>query len=159
MKLGWKNIILILAAVLVCLVFLPSTILLMSGMIPTFVAFIVDRTKEQLKFLTVGCMNLAFCFPFWLDLVTSTHDVARALQILSPKSLLTMYMGAALGYVIEWVFVFIYIHISHQKNKMRFKALTKHRSALEEKWGGGVIAGKRLSDLEGEKSFDSNASL
>jgi hypothetical protein len=50
------------------LIFLPSTILLAAGMIPTAVAYVVDRDPDKTAPMTVGGLNLAGVVTFLISL-------------------------------------------------------------------------------------------
>lgn len=136
-----------LGALVTAIVFLPSTILLFTGMLPTVVAFLIDRTRLKLKFITVGCINLAFCFPYWLDLVTSAHTVDKALEIITPTSLVRMYLGALMGYALEWVCVVSTVYFTRQRNKLMLKNLKKEKENMVKKWG---------EEVTGKVAFDEN---
>lgn len=136
---NWKRSILVISLLGCSLVFLASTLLLLVGMAPTIVAALVDKSKERLKAVTVGCVNLGFCFPYWLDLVTSEHTPERALKILEPKAVIIMYMGAAVGYFIEWVCVTISISMTQQKNQKRLLTIKDDQQKLKERWGVEVM--------------------
>ena len=59
-------------------------------MAPSIVASFIDKTKERLKALTVGCVNLGFCFPYWMKLVQGGHTPEKAMQILPNHYRLTL---------------------------------------------------------------------
>ncbi len=143
----WKRNLLFVGTVVTAIVFLPSTILLFTGMLPTVVAFLIDKSRLKLKFLTVGCVNLAFCFPYWLDLVTGAHTVEKALEIITPKSLIRMYFGALMGYALEWICVVSTVYFTRQRNKVMLKKLKKDKERMVEKWG---------EEVTGKVAFDSN---
>ncbi|MAQ70783.1 MAG: hypothetical protein CL565_01175 [Alphaproteobacteria bacterium] len=104
-------------------------------MAPSIVASFIDKTKERLKALTVGCVNLGFCFPYWMKLVQGGHTPEKAMQILNPESLIVMYLGAGLGYLLEWICVYISVTLTQKKNKSRLKSIEKEKQHLTEKWG------------------------
>ena len=132
---NWRKTILTLTFLGGAVFFLPSTILLLTGMAPSIVASFIDKTKERLKALTVGCVNLGFCFPYWLELVQGGHTPEKAMQILNPESLIVMYLGAGLGYFLEWICVYASVAMTQKKNRVRLKSIEKEKKALTEKWG------------------------
>ncbi|MGE4313688.1 MAG: hypothetical protein AB7E85_05385 [Pseudobdellovibrionaceae bacterium] len=165
---NWKRSILVIALLGCSLVFLASTLLLLVGMAPTVVAALVDKSKERLKAVTVGCVNLGFCFPYWLDLVTTEHTPERALKILEPQAVIFMYLGAAVGYFIEWVCVTISISMTQQKNQKRLTTIKDEQQKLKERWGvevmglqshelaaeGGVAPGFIAGDIDEDDEDD-----
>jgi hypothetical protein len=71
--LGWKGQMILVCSIVMAVVFLPTTILLVVGMLPTLVAALVDRTRERVLGMTVGSMNLAGCTPFVIELWSGEH--------------------------------------------------------------------------------------
>jgi hypothetical protein len=85
------------------LIFLPSTILLAVGMIPTAVAYVVDRDPDKTARMTVGGMNLAGVAAFLITLWKGGHTMAGLSKILTdPFSWLVMYGAAGLGWTLYY---------------------------------------------------------
>lgn len=81
------------------LIFLPSTILLAAGMIPTAVAYVVDRDPDKTAPMTVGGLNLAGVVTFLISLWQAGHTMAALTKVLTdPFAWLVMYGAAALGW-------------------------------------------------------------
>ena len=138
-KLDWRGNLLLLTSVLTAIVFLPTTFLLFVGMLPTFVAALVDRSQGRLKALTVGAMNLAGCIPFVLELWAKGHTFPNAVLYLSePRTVVVMYFAAAIGYMIEWAVIGIVSSIVLERSKGRIKEIEKTHKKMEEKWGPEV---------------------
>ncbi len=146
-KIGFKGQLLVVALFLGAFVFLPTTIMLVVGMLPTFVAGIVDKTKEKVKALTVGFMNFAGCFPFWLEMVTTSHTREVAVGFISqPMTLVIMYSAAAMGYMIEWAVTGIVSNVMVQKGERRLDYIDKRFEELERKWGREVVGDFQLDE-------------
>lgn len=134
-----KKQLLIAAFLILAVVFLPTTILLLIGMLPTVVAFFVDRTPERLKGLTVGCLNFAATFPFLMELATRGHTPDIALQMVTnPRSVSVMYSGALCGYLLEAGLAISVSKIMVQQAKARLKKLKNDQGKLIAKWGPEV---------------------
>jgi hypothetical protein len=85
------------------LIFLPSTILLAAGMIPTAVAYVVDRDPDKTAPMTVGGLNLAGVVTFLISLWQAGHTMAALTKVLTdPFAWLVMYGAAALGWAIYY---------------------------------------------------------
>jgi len=137
-KSGKKQLFLI-SGLLMAVVFLPTTILLAVGMMPTFAAALVDRTKRKTKAITVGAMNLAGCMPFMLELWTEGHNFEKAFSIFTDaKAIVVMYAAAAVGYLIDWAMTGIIAGFLLQRGKSRLKAIEKRQKELVERWGDEV---------------------
>ncbi len=125
---------------------LPTTLLLCVGMMPTIAAFFIDKTKQQLKGLTVGCMNFAACFYYWLQLVSSHHSLEEAWEIISPASISVMYAGAVAGYFIEWGVSIAVSMLMLQKGRSKLKSIRKKKEECLERWGVEVTGNYRLDE-------------
>ena len=93
----WTSII-----VLSLLIFaLPTVVLVVCGMLPTFVAFIIDRQPERYATFCVASMNVCGVFPYVLDLWTGSHSLISAVHILTnPFALFIIFGAAAFGWVL-----------------------------------------------------------
>lgn len=139
MKLGWRGQVILVFGMIAAVVFLPTTMVLLIGMVPTLVACLIDRTSEQVKGMTVGAMNLAGCAPFVVDLWTSGHTPDRAVEIaFQPLAVIVMYAAAGLGYLIEWAMTGIVATFLSQKASRRLREITAEQDKLVERWGREV---------------------
>lgn len=135
---SWSSQILLVFALLTMVIFMPTTILLLFGMLPTVVAAVVDR-KGGTRAITVGSMNLAGCIPFLLDLWTSGHTAANAVSLITnPSTIVVMYAAAAIGYMIDWALSGIIATIMIQRTTARLEAIRKRQDELIERWGPEV---------------------
>ena len=126
-------------AFITAVVFMPTTIMLFLGMLPTLVAGLVDRSGRGTKALTVGSMNLAGCTPFLLDLWTTGHTAENALSIISdPRTVIVIYCAAGIGYLIDWAMSGIVATIMIQRSGFRLKEIKRRQAELVERWGQEV---------------------
>ena len=147
-KLGWKGQLLVTVGAIAAIVFLPTTIILFVGMIPTLVAVLVDRTAEQVRGMTVGAMNLAGCMPFVMDLWTSGHTPERAVEIVfQPLPIVVMYSAAGFGYLVEWAMTGIVVTFLEQKAAHRLRSIAAQQESLIGRWG---------REVSGEMPLDPN---
>lgn len=137
--LGVKGQVILICTVITALLFLPTTILLLIGMFPTFVAALVDRTREKVLGMTVGSMNLAGCTPFVIELWSGEHTSERSIEIAAnPLSIVVMYSAACLGYMLEWSMTGIVATIMTQKALARLRSIDERQASLIERWGREV---------------------
>lgn len=88
------------AAMILLLVSMASLVLVVFGMLPTFVALLIDRSAQRFAFYSVLAMNFAGVFPFLLDLWMGSNSMSMAVDSLTDVfSLFTMYGCAALGWI------------------------------------------------------------
>jgi len=126
-------------AVVVAVVFMPTTVMLFFGMIPTAVAAVVDRTRRGTKALTVGSMNLAGCTPYLFELWTKGHTSERALEIMSnPYTIIIIWGTATVGYLIHWSMSGIVRTVLIQRAEFRLKDIAKRQADLVTRWGPEV---------------------
>jgi len=135
----WKGQILGLVGFLTAIVFMPTTIVLLLGMIPTVVAAVIDRTGKGTKALTVGSMNLAGCTPFLIDLWMTGHTAENAVTIISnPQTMVVIYAASGIGYLISWAMAGIVGTIMVQRGNLRLKEIQKLQTEMVERWGREV---------------------
>ena len=121
------------------LTLLPTTMILVVGMLPTAVAIFVDNSRERLAGLTVGCMNLAGVALPVMTLWQAGHSVESAMHILmEPYMLLLMYGGAALGLVLYVNTPLMVSGLLRKQAAFRLKSLERQRNDLREEWGPEV---------------------
>ena len=136
-------------AVLMAVVFLPTTVLLMIGMLPTPAAFLVDKTAKKIKVLTVGAMNLAGCSPFIIELWRLDNSIETALSIVAdPMTIIVMYAAAGMGYVLDWSLKGAISLFLYERGRARMIAIEKTQKDLLTRWGKEVT-GKYQMDEAG----------
>lgn len=144
-SMGWKARILLATFIGAAIIFLPTTILLFIGMLPTVTARVMDRTRENAKVMTVGFMNFAGCFPFLYNLFETGHKVSNALAILAdPLTIVTIYSCAVAGYILDWIVTIFVAGLMVQKGRRRLELIKKAQEALVRQWGPEVTGELRL---------------
>lgn len=120
---------------------LPTVLLLSAGMVPTLVAWIVDRNRDGYTPMAVGMLNLAGLFPSLLGLWTGGHALGTTGRIFSdPYTWLFAFGAAAVGWglvlglpkVLETAMTF--------RNEAEIKRLENRQAALIAEWGPEVKA-------------------
>lgn len=145
---GWGLQILLIVVLLASILFMPTTILVIFGMLPTIVAALVDR-KGGARAITVGSINLCGCMPFLLDLWTKSHTTDYAVSLITdPRTIIVMYSAAGIGYMIDWALSGIVATIMIQRSSGRLKAIRTRQDEMVERWGREVT-GEMVLDSEG----------
>lgn len=145
----FQTIILGFAFLACCLAFLPTTIILFFGLMPTFAALVIDPTPDRIKTLSVGAMNIAGCVPFLLKLWTSGmgQSIEAAFKlILQPETMITIYVCAAGGYLIFYAVGGLVSGVMLQTGKSRVEEVQKRMIELERKWGREVTGALPLDE-------------
>ena len=147
-------------AFLACsLAFLPTSMLVFFGFMPTIAALVIDPTPDKIKTMAVGAMNLAGVFPFVLQLWMGgeAQNIDNAFHIVAqPETLITMYGTAAVGYVIFYTVSGIVSTLLLQQGKSRLDDVRKRMIELERKWGREVTGVGGLETEEHEDYFGPN---
>jgi hypothetical protein len=138
-KLKFSQQIFMIVLILVGSAFIPITIVLVIGMLPSFVAFLVDTSRDKTRALTVSLMNFVSVFPFLLMVAMDHYSMDGAVtiltQILNP---VIMYAGAAAGYFLDWTFAGVSNIVMTARAKQRLEAIRKRQEELVRRWGREV---------------------
>lgn len=141
---GWGLQIMMIFGLLAAILFMPTTILVVFGMLPT----LVDR-KGGARAITVGALNLCGCVPFLLELWTESHTAAFAVELITdPRTIIVMYAAAAIGYMIDWALSGIVATIMVKSSTSRLEAIRQRQEELVARWGKEVT-GELPLDAEG----------
>ena len=134
-KAGWLFIVFLLLLIFS----LPTVLLLLFGMLPAIVAYIIDPSKHKTSTICVGAMNFAGVFPYLLGLWTGIHSIDVALGILTDVfALMVMYSAATAGWM---VFVAVPPVVGVLLNVMdgrRIEALRARQKRTLKEWGQDV---------------------
>ena len=81
-------------APLVCLAFFPTILLLLIGMAPSIVAYIVDKRPRKVKARSISYLNFAGCLPYALKLWMGQNTISGVLELVfEPSTLMIMYLS------------------------------------------------------------------
>lgn len=128
-----------LIAIPICLMIIPTVIVLSLAMIPTGVAFLMERRKGLYGSLTVGCMNLAGASPHLFDLWFNGHNLPAAVAIITNVFAWMMFYGAAMfGWAIYTTTPSLVSTFMTMTSGRRITALRAQQRELVQKWGPDV---------------------
>lgn len=132
----WTFLLLIIPAALVVM---STTILFMIGMIPTVVAYVIDRDPEKPAPITVGALNFCGCLPFAINLWLQGNTLAKlGTMLVNPMIWLVMYGAAAAG----WAFYFgippMVASAEVMRAEKRIAELRQRKAELVGAWGPDV---------------------
>lgn len=134
-----RKITVLLLMVPAALIVLPSTILFAIGMLPTIVAYVIDRTEEKTAPITVGGLNICGCMPFAIELWRNEHTIAAAGKIFaSPLSWLIIYGAAAVGWALYYGIPPFVANLEIMRAESRVDALKQTKVGLVQEWGPEV---------------------
>lgn len=141
------------AAVILMLVSMASLVLCVFGLLPTFVAVLIDRSPQRFAFFSVFAMNFAGIFPYLLDLWMGSNSMSVAIDSLTDVfSLFTMYGAAAAGWILYAVTPPIVSTVMTFIAQRRVSILRAKQKKLLEEWGDAVTGEEHLDpDDEGQE--------
>ena len=151
------NLILGIGAILVLLTAfsLPSLIVFTVGLLPTGVAFIVDRSDQKTGTFCVGGMNLCGVFPYVIKLWTDKHTTSAATEIISDVlSLLVMYAAAGFGWIIFLAIPPVVATFLSVIAQTRVKALRASQQEIVNEWGPEVASVNGTDLIEDAPNLD-----
>ncbi|HEY9163702.1 MAG TPA: acyl-CoA synthetase [Magnetovibrio sp.] len=132
--------------ILVTLTFLiviaaPTMIVLFFGMLPTLVAYIIDRSEQKSATFCVGSINFIGVFPYIMDLWVKNNGIDAALNDVTDLfAMLIMYSSAAFGWLLFMAMptvVASFVTVIQQRKVAQLRAQQKE---LIEEWGAEVAA-------------------
>jgi len=132
------------------LMIIPTVIVLAVALVPTGVAFIMERGKGYYGGLTVGAMNLAGASPYLADLWSEGHTVAVALGIITNVFAWLVFYGAALfGWAIYSSTPAVVSAFMTMTSGQRITSMRTTQRELVQKWGPDV---ESVYEPEGAKA-------
>lgn len=127
-------------AAMVLLIFsLPTVIVFIFGMLPSFAAYVVDQTKEKYATFCVAGVNFCGVFPFLMDLWFGNHTIYEATNIMADVfALFIMFGSAAVGWAIFSGMPPIISSFISVIAQQRVNTLRAQQKILIEEWGEAV---------------------
>ena len=135
------------AVLFLSVVALPVCVLLVVGMTPSIVAYIVDQTPRRTLTLTVAPLNLAgtapYCMQLWFG-VDTMHALGSFIG--DVWVWLVMYLAAAFGWLLYFGMPVI-VHFLLERSIDRRKArLVQIQKKLRAEWGEEVDAASKVPE-------------
>ncbi|MBT3990297.1 MAG: hypothetical protein HON14_07630 [Rhodospirillaceae bacterium] len=133
---------------IVMFAFPESIILLFIGLLPTLVAFIIDKSSKKYSTFCVGAMNITGVFPSLLELWAGQNTIGHAIQIITNVfDLIVMYAAASFGWL-------LYIAIPPVVNALlavvaqhRITQLRSRQRELIGEWGEDITSRPRNTEM------------
>lgn len=146
---AWQKHFLTFVSLVAAVLFMPSTMILMAGMMPTIAANVIDKSRQKSRAISVGMMNLAGCMPFllelWMGASPNSIDAAMGI-IVQPKTIIIIYTIAAAGYAIEAAITGMVATVMQQRAHARLKDIDRDLKELVNRWEDYVDGHTPLDD-------------
>lgn len=138
-KTGFRFFLLSIIIMGVSVVFWSTSSLLIIGMMPTLVYWLIDKSFQKNKTLTIGAMNFAGCFPFLVDIWKSTHPSELSITYLTdPLTIIVIYSAALFGYGINYLTVMTVSSYMQEAAVKKIEWIENEKKVLEKRWGSKV---------------------
>ena len=128
---------------IVAIVFIQVTyIFLLVGMLPSIVAYIVDRRQGKLAFQAVATFNLAGMLPYLGELIFAHGNSPSAVQQLMGTGVvwLKIYSAAAMGWIMIFILPYLTNYLLRGIYSGRVMRLEMIQKKLIKKWGAEVAS-------------------
>jgi|TARA_R110002072_G_scaffold22507_13_gene78997 hypothetical protein len=153
----WKKVIwILLFSVLLLPVLLPTIMILFVSMLPTLVAYVVDRHRDKYLASTVGFINFCGTVPAIAQLWLTGHNLTNAQKILGDVYLWFVAYGAAgFGWLIYLMMPALVGSYYAVYSRSRLTTLAKQKEELLEFWGEDLAEGiDSLGERVGSQGLD-----
>lgn len=119
---------------------LPTVILVFFGLLPTLVAFIIDRSPGKSTTFCVGGMNFCGLLPWLLDLWSGSNTISAAMIIMTnPFALLVIFGAAAVGWAFYMTIPQIVVSVLTVTSQHKVSVLRTEQKSMIEEWGAEVV--------------------
>ena len=126
-------------APLVCIALFPTILLLVIGMAPSIVAYIVDKRPRKVTARSIGYLNFAGCLYYALKLWTGQNTISGVLELVSePSALMIMYSSAAVGWILNFIMVPIMSAFLAVQHEAKNRSISRRQESLIREWGSVV---------------------
>jgi len=136
----------------------PTVFVVGIGMLPTLVAYLIDRSQQKYATFCVGGLNTCGVFPYLLKIWTDTHSIDAAIDIITDVfSLSVMFAAAGFGWML---FLSIPPVISAFLNVLaerRVQVLREVQRKIIEEWGNSVTETQAPEEEAEESSEEAEA--
>jgi len=145
-KLGFFTILLLLAFATPFM--MPTVVLLIVTLFPTYVAFATDGDPQKSGAISVGAMNFAGTVPFIIDLWSKGQTMGNALHILGdPNAWLVVLGASAIGQLVVYAIPQAIATLTLSTAESRVKSLRRNLDLLRESWGPDVATNKPIDKV------------
>ena len=125
-----------LAAMAMSLISAYSVIIVLFGMLPGLIAMIIDQEARRYISKIVLSFNATGFLPFLLKVLKSSSSNTVAIEIIvDPRTWLTIYISASIGWLIYWILPYFFTSINNLKIQFRIQQLNFELERLVSEWG------------------------
>ncbi len=123
------------------LVSLPTVMLVFFGLLPSIVAWIIDRAEQKYATACVFGFNFSGLFPFLIEIWFEDHSLDAAMGILSNVFDLTIIYGsAAFGWMLYMALPPVVTTFLSVMSEHRVTTLRENQANIIEEWGENIAS-------------------
>jgi hypothetical protein len=152
---GVKPWLLVAPLLVVAIFFMPTTIVITAGMLPTIVARVVDTSPGRRLTLTVACFNLVGCL-YFLDRIAAMGNSISDVPVVLSNSFGWFFalVGAGIGWIVFGCMPAVIAQIARTQTAVRLRRITGDQERLVKEWGEtvrGIYGVQVAAKEEGEE--------
>jgi len=137
----------------------PTVIVVGFGLLPTGVAFIIDRSDQKYATFCVGGLNTCGVFPYLLKIWTDTHSIDAAFDIITDVfSLSVMFAAAGFGWMLFLSIPPVISAVLNVLAERRVQVLREVQRKIIEEWGNSVTETQAPEEEADESDEEAEAS-
>ena len=123
----------------------PTCVLVVFGMVPSIVAYVVDRGRRPMLAFTIGPLNLAGLMPYLLEVWTGQQQMPTVVHLLTNVYVwLVIYLSAGAGWLVFMGMPQLVTFVLQRSLDGRKAKLKAQQSKLRADWGSAVGGGEDL---------------
>ncbi|NQU60268.1 MAG: acyl-CoA synthetase [Rhodospirillales bacterium] len=148
-RLIWVGLVL----VVMLIISLATVFMVFLGLLPTFVAAVVDRAEGKYATFCVLGLNFSGLFPFLMEIWFKDHSFDAAVTIMAdPFNLIIIYGAAAFGWMLFIALPPVVTTFLSVMSQHRMTILQENQRNIIEEWGEGITTAIELA--ESGESFE-----
>lgn len=130
----------------------PTMVVMFFGMLPTLVAYIIDRSPQKSATFSVGAVNFIGVFPYVMELWTGVNSIDQALNLVTDIfAMLVMYASAAFGWLLFMAMPTVVSSFVIVLQQRKIAQLRAEQKELIEEWGAEVAALVELARVDAKE--------
>jgi hypothetical protein len=131
-----KTALIMFTVIVIGICVLPYGVLLLVGMVPSFVAWMIDQREEKNAAMSVSIMNLCGVIPLFLALFAKGSTLTAAITLIrEPVNMLTMYGAAGLGWLLIMAMPPVMGFLFNIQSAETIRKLEARKEKLIAEWG------------------------
>jgi len=126
---------------------LPTVMLVLFEILPSIVAWIIDRPEQKYATFCVIGFNFSGVFPYLMEIWFDIHSIDAAIEILTNVfDLFVIYGSATFGYMVYFALPPVITTFLSAMSDRRLEELRVTQKSIIEEWGGNVACA--IDDLD-----------